>query len=383
MLRLTVPTIEEDDQAAVREVLASGYLVQGPKVKAFEDAVAKYVGAKHAVAVSNCTAALHLALLALEVGPGDLVVVTSYSWVSSANAIELCGAQPVFTDIDPTTCNMDPDSLSKVMTRLRSTAETRTKVKAILPVHAFGQVADMRRIMEIANEHAVPVVEDAACALGASLSGKNAGTWGAMGCFSFHPRKAITTGEGGIVTTESDELAWQLKALRNHGQDPYLPTPEFVMPGYNYRLTELQGALGLSQMGKVDRIIAARRAAAQIYDKLFSRGALSPLAVSEGSEPVYQSYVALLSGDSRAARDGLIKRLREQGIEVNIGTWHLPMTSYYRKKYGYEPGDFPGTDTVFESALSLPLFEGLTAGSQNEVYTKISSALGELAASSS
>jgi perosamine synthetase len=371
MLRLTVPTIEGDDLAAVSEVLESGFLVQGPKVEGFERAVADYVGTKHAIAVSNCTAALHLALLALDVRPGDLVVVPSYSWVATANVIELCGARPVFTDIRPDTFNMDAQHLDEIVERLSSNKATSNRVKAILPVHAFGQLSDMPEIMAIANKHGIPVIEDAACALGATMDEKQAGTWGVMGCFSFHPRKAVTTGEGGMITTDDEDLAWRLRVLRNHGQDPASPTPDFVMPGLNYRVTEFQAALGLTQMAKLKRIIHARRAAAVRYDSLLEESPLTPPGVAANSEHVYQSYVTLLPKELAPKRSGIISQLRMQGVETNIGTWHIPLTSYYRNLYGYLPGDFPLTDDVFARALTLPLFEGLTEREQQEVVALV------------
>jgi dTDP-4-amino-4,6-dideoxygalactose transaminase len=259
MIRLTIPSIDEDDLHAVREVLASGYLVQGKKVAAFEQIVADYVGTKYAVVVSNCTAALHLSLLALDVRPGDLVLVTAYSWLSTANVIELCGAHPVFVDISPDSFNMNPDCLKKALERLMTATDSGRRVKAILPVHTFGQMADMPAILKLAELYNIPVIEDAACALGATLHGRQAGTWGMMGCFSFHPRKAITTGEGGILTTNDSALASRLRALRNHGQDPDASSPDFIMPGFNYRMTEFQAALGITQMAKLDRIIANDR----------------------------------------------------------------------------------------------------------------------------
>ena len=367
MIRLTIPTIEEDDLQAVREVLASGYLVQGPQVAAFEQAVADYVGTKYAVAVSNCTAALHLALLALDTRPGDLVIVPAYSFIATANVVELCGAQPVFVDIQPDTFNLDPDCLERDLKRLMASSETGRRVKAILPVHTFGQMADMPAILELADRYELPVIEDAACALGATLHGRQAGTWGTMGCFSFHPRKAITTGEGGIVVTNDAALARRLRALRNHGQDPDASSPDFIMPGFNYRVTEFQAALGLTQMAKVDRVIAARRRLAANYDELLQGTPLRAPVVAPGSQPVYQSYVVLLPEGAAARRAAVITRLKKQGIETTIGTWHMPMTTYFRSRYGYRIGDFPVMDRVFTQALTLPLYESLSRDEQCRV----------------
>lgn len=371
MIRLTIPTIEEDDLQAVCEALASGYLVQGPRVAAFEQAVADYVGVQHAVAVSNCTAALHLSLLALDTQPGDLVIVTAYSFIATANVIELCGAQPVFVDIQPDTFNMDPNRLGDVLKRLMSTRETARRVKAILPVHTFGQVADMPAILELANRYELPVIEDAACALGATLHGRQAGTWGVMGCFSFHPRKVITTGEGGIIVTNDAALARRLRALRNHGQDPDAPSPDFILPGFNYRMTEFQAALGLAQMAKLDRIIAARRRLAKHYDDLLKDTPLQIPVVAPGSQPVYQSYVVLLPERAAAYRSVIITHLKEQGIETTIGTWHMPLTTYFRRRYGYRSGDFPVAEQVSARSLTLPLYEALSSQEQCRIAASL------------
>jgi dTDP-4-amino-4,6-dideoxygalactose transaminase len=373
MIRLSIPSIEEDDIQSVSEVLKTGFLVQGPQVANFEKLVAELVGTTYAVAVTNCTAALQMALLALDVRPGDLVVVTSYSWISTANVIELCGAQPIFTDIDPHTFNMCPDSLAEVLERLFANKDTARRVKAVLPVHTFGQMADMPRILDLAGRYNLPVVEDAACALGASLHGKQAGSWGVMGCFSFHPRKAITTGEGGVITTNDDQLAWRLRALRNHGMDPDSSVPSFLMPGFNNRMTEFQAALGITQMHKLERIVRARREAAQRYNRLLQATNLTPPAVFPESFHVYQSYVTLLPREAAPKRSQLIQHLKEKGIETTIGTWHMPLSDYFAKRYGYRVGDFPVTDDVFSRSLTLPLYETIALETQQTIAQRIDS----------
>jgi perosamine synthetase len=375
MIRLTIPSIEEDDLQAMREVLASGYLVQGAKVASFEKTVADYVGTKYAVAVSSGTAALHLGLLAIPIQPGDLVVVTAYSFVATANVIELCGARPVFVDVQPDTFNMDPNCLEEVLNRLMANADTAHRVKAVLPVHTFGQMADMSAIMELTGRHGLPVIEDAACALGATFNGRQAGTWGAIGCFSFHPRKAVTTGEGGIITTNDPNVARRLRAFRNHGQEPDKEAPDFIFPGFNYRMTEFQAVLGTTQMSKLDRIIRARRLLAAHYDALLAKTPFQAPIVVPGGQPVYQSYVTLLPEDAAQRRTDLIRYLKDQGIETTIGTWHIPLTSYFRSRYGYRPGDFPVTDQVFDRALTLPLFEQLQEMEQNVVVEQLLEAL--------
>jgi perosamine synthetase len=378
MIRLTVPSLEEDDLKAVYEVIASGFLVQGAQVVAFEKALAKHVGADFAVAVSSCTAALHLALLALGTRPGDLIVVPAYSFIATANVVELCGAQPVFVDIRPDTFNMDQNCLESVLNRLMSSRETGGRVKAVMPVHTFGQLADMPAICELAARYALPIVEDSACALGATLKGRQAGMWGTMGCFSFHPRKAITTGEGGVIVTNDPALERRLRALRNHGQDPDASAPDFIMPGFNYRMTEFQAALGVTQLAKLNRIIAARRCLAAAYDGLLAGTELHIPVVQKENESVYQSYVVLLPERAAEQRAKLIRRLKEKGIETTIGTWHMPMTTYFRNRYGYRHGDFPVADSVFSRALTLPLYEQLSKQEQSEVAQCLRSLLSQL-----
>jgi perosamine synthetase len=223
----------------------------------------------------------------------------------------------------------------------------------------------------------VPVIEDAACALGATLNQKQAGAWGDLGCFSFHPRKAITTGEGGIITTDDDGLARRLRALRNHGQDPEAAGPDFVMPGFNYRLTDIQAALGLTQLRKLDRIVMARRELAARYDGLLAGGSMEVPFVAPGSLPVYQSYVALLPDADAERRTEIMSQLKSQGIETAIGTWHMPLTTYFRSRYGFRPGDFPASEQVFRRALTLPLHEGIHADEQAFVVQRLLACLGE------
>jgi dTDP-4-amino-4,6-dideoxygalactose transaminase len=362
VIRLTVPSIDEDDLRAVREVLLSGYLVQGPRVAAFEQAVAAYVGTEHAVAVSSCTAALHLALLAVGVGAGDKVAVPTYSWPSTANVVALCGAEPVFVEIDAETSNMDPAALEITL--------QHNQVKAVIVVHIFGGMAAMPRILEIANRSAVPVIEDAACALGAELGGRKAGAFGATGCFSFHPRKVVTTGEGGVLTTNNADLARTVRTLRNHGIDPDAPSPDFITPGFNLRLTEFQAALGITQLTKLDRIVENRRAAARVYDSLLAPTGITPPRALKNSRHAYQSYAALLPRGA-APRGKIIAALKERGFETTIGTYHIPLTTYFARRGGYSAGNFPVTDDIAQRHISLPLFEGITLEQQQEIVSAL------------
>jgi perosamine synthetase len=371
MIRLTVPAIDDEDLEAVQEVLASGFLVQGSQVAAFEAQVAGRAGTDLGVAVSNCTAALHLSLLALDVQAGDLVIVTAYSWVATANVIELCGAHPVFVDIRPDSFNMDPSVLESVLKRLMGNRETARRVKAILPVHAFGLMANMTEIMNLADRYEIPVVEDAACALGAILDERPAGSWGRLGCFSFHPRKAVTTGEGGMIVGNDGELIRRLKALRNHGQDPHSQSPDFILPGLNYRMTDFQAALGITQMKKLDHFILSRKRLAQRYEELLRGTSLALPVVPPGNSPVFQSYVVLLPEEDPGFRNDVISRLKERGVETSIGTWNMPMTSFFRTRYGFVQGDFPVADSVFARSLTLPLYYHMTRSDQETVAEEL------------
>ncbi len=348
MIRLASPDIDESEIAAAADALRSGQLVQGPRVAAFERELAKRTGAPHVAAVANGTAALHIALLALGIERGDKVAVTTFSWPATANVIELCGATPVFVDIESETYGMDADRLGEALGR-------ESGIRAVMPVHAFGAMAAMNEIRNVTNRFEVPIVEDAACALGAELDGLPAGRWGTLGCFSFHPRKAATTGEGGAILTSDAALLRIVHMLRNHGQDPESADVDFVVPGFNYRLSEMQAAVGSAQLQKLDRFIAARRDLAAAYDRLL---ASLPVTVPRTQSPeahVYQSYVILLPEEAAAGRKALIARLRERGVETTIGTYHMPLLTYYRRTYGFKAGDFPVSESVAARALALPM----------------------------
>jgi dTDP-4-amino-4,6-dideoxygalactose transaminase len=364
MIRLAVPQIGDEDIDAVAAVLRTGQLVQGEQVRRFEACVAEAAGATHAVACANGTAALQLALLAVGVGSGDVVAVAAYSWPATANAIVLCGATPLFVDVDPRTFNMAPAALEAALAR---TPQTR----AVLPVHAFGRMADVEAIGAVAESCGAMVVEDAACALGAARRGRGAGTWGAAGCFSFHPRKNVTTGEGGAVTTDDAEVAKRMRALRNHGLDPDAPAPDFITAGYNLRLTEFQAALGVTQMAKLAALVYERRRLAGVYDTLLAGTPVDAPVPGPAEEHVLQSYVVLLPPGAAPHRAALIAAMRERGVETTIGTYHMPLTTYYRRRFGFGPGDFPVTDDVAARALTLPLHAALTEADQRHVVSAL------------
>jgi dTDP-4-amino-4,6-dideoxygalactose transaminase len=271
-----------------------------------------------------------------------------------------CGARPVFVDIEETSFALSPDALDDSLKR-------RERVKAIVPVHPFGEMAAMDRIVAIASDRGIPIIEDAACALGASFDGQLAGRIGLMGCYSFHPRKAITTAEGGAVVTDDAALATRLRMLRNHGQDPASLPSDFVMAGLNQRLTELQAALGRTQLRKLSTMIASRRSQAAAYQELFAGSSIQAPVTRAASTHVYQSYVVLIPEHRAPQRNDIIRVLRESGIEASIGTHHIPLLRFYRETFGYAPGDFPVADLVAGRAIALPLHPYLSAQEQVKV----------------
>jgi perosamine synthetase len=347
-----VPDLEDAEIEAAASVLRNGYLVQGERVREFEAALASTLGVSHVVAVSSGTAALYLAMKVLGIRHGDAVAVPAYTWPATANVVALVGAEPVFVDIDMGSLGMNVRALEATLAR-------DSRIKAVMPVHPFGRMVEMEALTKTARDAEALIVEDAACALGASLTGRAAGAWGVMGCLSFHPRKVVTTGEGGAIATEDGSIARELRMLRNHGLDPDVKQPEFAIAGYNLRLTEFQAALGTGQVRRLDGILAHRRSLAATYDSCFQGTDIVPLSPLEPASHTYQSYVVLLPDCSSRDRDRVIASMRARGIETTIGTYHVPMISYYRKRYGYVPGDFPVTDDASRRALTLPLHRDL------------------------
>ena len=359
---ISLPVTGEEEWQATREPLMTGWLTSGPKVREFEQLFAQRHQVKHALAVTSATTALHLSLVALGIQPGDEVIVPAFTWVSTANVVEYCGATVVFVDIDPKTFNLDPGDL-----RRRITPRTR----AIIPVHLFGLCADMAAIRSIAGD--IPLVEDGACAAGAAYHDQPAGGLGTLGCFSFHPRKSITTGEGGMVTTNDDRLAEIIGMLRNHGASvseeqrhlgpkPYI-LPEFNLLGYNYRMTDLQGAVGVVQIKKLDAFIAERDQWAKFYSQEL---AAIPWLQTPSHEPAFrhgwQSYVTLV--DQKKApmsRNDMMEQLQAQGISTRPGTHAVHMLAYYRDKYQLKPSDYPGAQLANDSSMAIPLHNRMSA----------------------
>lgn len=380
---------DSDDRSAMLEPLESGWVVQGPKVRQFEQAFAEYTGIPHCVAVSSCTTALHLAYLAAEVKPGDEVIVPAFTWIATANMVELSGARPVFCDIDLATFNLRTDLLESLIT---------PRTRAIVPVHLFGLPANLHDVMALAQRHNLGIIEDAACAFGAFYRGAHVGGFGAVGCFSFHPRKAITTGEGGMVTTRDARLADLVRSLRDHGatrsdlsrhtgSGTFLLS-EYPHRGYNYRMTDFQGALGVSQMAKAPEIQHLRVQAAARYDRLlrdcrFLRTPVTPGGMTHG----YQSYVCMFESEGvrldqvpkrHERRNRLMQALEERGIATRQGTHAVTLQSYYQKQYGIADTDYPNALVADKLSLALPLYPQLTGEDQEYVVENLNSAYQEL-----
>ncbi len=361
-------TIEEDDIQAVVEVLKSEYLTTGPKIEQFERAVADYVGAKYAVAVSNGTAALHAACAAIEIGEGDEVITTPLTFAASANCVLYCGGTPVFADVDPKTYNIDPEDIRRKITK---------KTKAIIPVHLAGQPCDMDAIYEIAAEYGLFVIEDGAHALGSEYKGKKIGTLSDMTTFSFHPVKPITTGEGGMVVTDSKELYERLVLFRSHGitrDEAFLTRndgPWFYQQlglGYNYRITDIQCALGLSQMKKLERFLARRRELVKRYNDAFGDcpNIVTPYQLPETNSGWHLYIIQVLNCD----RKTVFEELRKEGIGVNVHYIPVYFHPYYQE-HGYSSVHCPNAEEIYSHIISLPLYPGLTNEEQDEVIEKV------------
>ncbi len=344
------PDINEKDIEAVATVLRSGMLVQGVNVQALEKEFAEYHKVAHAIAVSNGTATLHLALKVLGIGPGDEVIVPAFSYIATANVVELMGATPVFVDIDDATFNIDVSLLE---------SNIRSRCKAIIPVHEFGLACDIEKINDIAAKYKLHVIEDAACALGAMLNKKAVGSFGIMGSFSLHPRKSITSGEGGVLITNDDSLAEKLRQLRNHGIQMVNGDMNFVEAGFNYRLTDFQAALALSQFQRIDNILSYKQQLAEIYFNEIKNSSITLPKVPANRNHTWQTFHVLL-GDDLEQRQ-VIQTLKEKNIGSNYGAQCIPDQEYYLQKYGHDSSiKFPNAYSAFTKGVAIPLYEKLT-----------------------
>ena len=406
---ITKPYFDKCEKNKILEPLETGWLVQGPNVEKFQTMFSEFTHSKYAIATSSCTTALHLGLIALGIKPGDSVIVPSFTYIASANAIEYTGAKPIFCDINPFTFNIDE-------TKLEAVIEKNKNVKAIMPVNLFGLCANLPKIIEIAKKYNLKVIEDSACGFDAWIQNKHSGTFGDVGCFSFHPRKSITTAEGGMLITDNPEIANTVRILRDHGASKsdaqrHLEKggsllPEFNILGFNYRMTDLQGVLGVCQMEKAQLIMDKKRRIARMYDEALetvtvygdSKSSrkladyLIPPYVPEGYKHGYQSYVCLFTGgedvkkllvtvDSdreevavnsdrekikeiidriNVKRNEFMRKLEEKGIATRQGTHAVHTLGYYKRKYNLKDEDFIMSYAADRLSVALPLYAGMS-----------------------
>jgi perosamine synthetase len=371
MIPITRPWLGEEEVAAAAEVIRSGWLTQGKQVEDFEQAVAAYVGGRHAVAVNSCTSALHLALLAAGVRPGDEVICPSFSFIATANAIVHAGAVPVFVDIDRRTYNINPALVERAITK---------RTSAIVPVDQIGLAADLRHIREIARIHGLAIVEDAAPALGATFEAERVGSRSRLTCFSFHPRKSITTGEGGMIITDDGEVAARLRRLRAHGASTSDLTrhrsgqtgfESYEELGFNYRMTDIQAAIGCVQMTKLEWILNDRAAAASRYSEMLAGDERLRLPYTPpGCRHTYQSYCVGLPSED--ARNVVMRELARQGIATRRGVMAIHLEPLYRGRVQLA---LPVTQRASRETMLLPLYAGMSVDDQEAVVGALQRAL--------
>lgn len=381
---ITKPYFDDDEFSLVRQSLETGWVVQGPRVAEFERLLSDYSKIPHTLATTSCTTALHLGLVALGIGSGDEIIVPAFTFVASANVIEYQGARPVFCDIDLSTFNID-------VTQIESKITERTK--AIMPVSLFGLSADMDPILELARQYNLYVIEDAACAVGGWYKGHHAGALADVGALSFHPRKLIVTGEGGMLLTGNQALAEKMRSLRDHGatvsdlqrhqgKKSYI-MPEYDMVGFNYRMTDIQGAIGVAQMRKFEYLVSRRSEIARRYDDALAelnwlRTPHTPDEYIHG----YQSYVCLFAPVEptmenvealHTQRNNLMDWLEEKDIATRQGTQAVHALGYFRKKYNLKAGDYPNAYIADRLSLALPLYAQMTTDEQDYVVQNLNS----------
>lgn len=377
-MKITHPKFDQAELEKIKECLESGWVTQGPLTAEFETLVAKEHQLQYALATTSCTAALHLAVLALGIGPGDEVIVPAFTWVTTAHAVEYVGAKVVFVDIDKNSFNIDPKAIEAAVTPY---------TKAIIAVHLFGLAAAMKEIITIAKKYQLSIIEDAACAIGTYYFDQPVGGLADVGCFSFHPRKIITTGEGGMLTTNQIELAERVKSLRNHGSTG-LASPSlekqgpwtmgtFNILGFNLRMSDIQAAIGIAQMAKLKTLLSERRLAAERYSVLLSDidEIKTPQQGTNTQGHSFQSYVTLLIKGDRTKRNQIMTLLEEHHIQTRPGTHAVHRLGYYRNKYNIDPDLYPIAAKSEDCSVTLPIFPGITEKNQKYIIELIKNAL--------
>lgn len=368
MIPITKPYFDENEIELLKECLASGWVTQGPMTEKFEELFREEHPCKYAVSVSSCTAALHIALLALGIQAGDEVIVPAFTWITSASCVEYVGADVRFVDVEKETMNMDPFKIEEAVT---------PKTKAIIAVHLFGCPAKMDEIMTIARKHNLYVVEDCACAIGTSYKGKKVGTMGDIGCFSFHPRKAITTGEGGMCSTNREDLYYKLLQFKNHGANPIRRGKEVGKPsymgiydevGYNLRLSDIQAAVGVAQFGKLHMLLEDRKRCADYYaEKLKGCSQFLLPVVPQEFGHTYQSFVVLVKSGDRKVRNRIMEEMQKQGMQSRPGTIAITRTEFNRKKYGLADGAYPIAEFCEDASITLPIYPFMPQEEQDKI----------------
>jgi len=374
LIPITKPYLGEEEAQAAAEAIRTGWIAQGPLVARFEEAIAARLGVAHVVATSNCTTSLHLALLCSGIGPGDEVICPSFSFIATANAALYIGARPVFVDIDPRTYNIDPAAIEPAIT---------PRTKAIVPVDQIGLAADLDPVLEIAERYHLRVIEDAAPALGATYRGRPVGAISPVTCFSFHPRKSITTGEGGAIATNDAELAARARVLRSHGASVsdlarHSATSVIIEAyeelGYNYRMTDIQAAMGIEQLKKLDAILTRRRELAERYNaQLAEIPGVTPPYSPEDAPHTYQSYCVRLDPATTPPRETIMERMLADGVATRRGVMAIHEEPYYVERFGRV--SLPVTEAATRQTLLLPLYMTMTDAEQDRVIASLRRAL--------
>jgi len=388
------PLIAREEITQLVEAVESGWLTTGPKTLEFEAAIARYVGSQFAVGVNSCTAAMHLALVAMGIGLGDAVITSPITFPATANVIEHCGARPVFIDVEPDTLLLDVAALEKFLAAPERKGIDADRVKAILPVHFAGQPCDMDMIFALASQYGLAVIEDSAHALGAEFQGCKVGSDYGLGfqgpwasCFSFYATKNITAGEGGMLTTNAPELVEQVAVLRLHGisrdawkryQVAGYQHYEVLFPGYKYNMFDLQAALALPQLSHIDEWQQRRQTYTDLYNQGFANiEGLQPIQVKPNRRSAYHLYVVMADrARLGVSRDELLNRIAAAGIGVGVHFRSLTVQKFYREKYGFQEGDFPVAERASDQVLSLPLYPAMHERDVDRVIRTVRQVLG-------